>query len=830
MKKLREATAQEIYNKYFQGKITPDEFRTVISFDPTSQVKESLENSVLGKYSQWLLKNYVALSPTERNQFLTEDEEFIKRGLSLFRNYTQNKDGLQELKNLVQLYNIPVINVSDINQYAIEDISYLGATESVEDSELYSTPLEKQVEVIINDSVMFACSPKTHAASRKYGTGTNWCTATSNPSWFQSYISRGPLFIIIDKTSNYAEKWQYHHENKELRNKFNMTVSIKDLILYWYAKSEAHAEAMSTFAGYLEANMRYPEWNYEAIFSDKESLPGKVIKALLEMYPKETLYHGHFSYKLEFEGRTNHASLKGSSNEYTLMGILISGLEASTEFLEALNDLYERGFRTDEFDVIGFRYSKLLPYVFQYNPDLIQKYAEKGFHSNIFLALKSLFVTPAGTPILYNIAQIVAKKSLEERAYFIYNNITEASILEFNGFQFQEDIMSNIDNLLAALISTILPELQEQTQVLPRIHEARAIPNKEPFDFESIESTASSMPQGASLIEKLRSYLKKIIPHAFVQVHIFLADIPSKYQKEAWQSLVYYSVFEDESLNSYRKHKIFSKIKSNYSKIIFYNALGLYLHLCLRKEGLDSVRHILEGELNTLTNDLSSINNISKLAKEQGKPPQELKRFIFYSLAKFVISLPAKEVIGSLRNSLNYGSSPIITYLFGRYVMALTATPKTIQSTFSNPKKVVIRFAIMPKKEEIIVSAIPASNELEKAIQELLPLVDEIVKTVILIIYEKLKFQISEEKDPFYSIKNIFDSISKEKPIFMLNDFLGIQEYCNYTKFSIHDSHLKKDFKEFCIKLLQRKIRTSKNNLRIQRYKDLLEEIVNTPV
>ena len=55
-------------------------------------------------------------------------------------------------------------------------------------------------------------SKELYGASCELGSGTDWCTATGNTdSFFQDYIDRGDIYIIISK-SNPKEKYQFHYE------------------------------------------------------------------------------------------------------------------------------------------------------------------------------------------------------------------------------------------------------------------------------------------------------------------------------------------------------------------------------------------------------------------------------------------------------------------------------------------------------------------------------------------------------------------------------------------------------------------------------------------
>ena len=62
-------------------------------------------------------------------------------------------------------------------------------------------------------------SKELYGASCELGSGTDWCTATGNTdSFFQDYIGRGDIYIIISK-SNPKEKYQFHYESDSFMDK-----------------------------------------------------------------------------------------------------------------------------------------------------------------------------------------------------------------------------------------------------------------------------------------------------------------------------------------------------------------------------------------------------------------------------------------------------------------------------------------------------------------------------------------------------------------------------------------------------------------------------------
>jgi len=85
----------------------------------------------------------------------------------------------------------------DINHYSSEaevEVAVQGAIKKGSKKEkLYNA------ELVYEDDEIKVIVPLTHEASRHYGTGTNWCTATASPKHFNEYKKKGKLFYILPK-------------------------------------------------------------------------------------------------------------------------------------------------------------------------------------------------------------------------------------------------------------------------------------------------------------------------------------------------------------------------------------------------------------------------------------------------------------------------------------------------------------------------------------------------------------------------------------------------------------------------------------------------------
>lgn len=180
------------------GKDIPNNiFRELVELDPTCKY----DSGKGGKYAPWILKQYKAGNISEGD-------------------YDNLRDALDMFSHDYKKY-----PNSDIGSYkTVED--FLQATHDVGNRELTDKEkaklLKKQAhnastedkKFLVNDGEWEVWQPLTYAGSislaREGGHKASWCTAyEGNDHYWQSYTSKGPLFIFLN-TSNPDEKYQLH--------------------------------------------------------------------------------------------------------------------------------------------------------------------------------------------------------------------------------------------------------------------------------------------------------------------------------------------------------------------------------------------------------------------------------------------------------------------------------------------------------------------------------------------------------------------------------------------------------------------------------------------
>jgi hypothetical protein len=153
-------------------------------------------------------------------------------------------------KNVLEQGKSPAELVDALNTFVkykdrleVKDINKYSSKEDVEKAIFYAQEKGSKKEKLYNAEIVYenenvkVVIPLTHEASRHYGTGTNWCTATANPEHFYSYKSKGKLFYILPKDGKdkYAIfsyfKFNYKDEQKmEGFNKKDESVNPKKII------------------------------------------------------------------------------------------------------------------------------------------------------------------------------------------------------------------------------------------------------------------------------------------------------------------------------------------------------------------------------------------------------------------------------------------------------------------------------------------------------------------------------------------------------------------------------------------------------------------------
>jgi len=107
-------------------------------------------------------------------------------------------EDLTSIKEFINFYEKKYYKNIDVNQIkTIEEINSLVSVASIKHMD---KELAKQVNLVYEDDTWLLIRPLTWEASKKYGAGTKWCTASKeNHFQYFSYSERGILVYVINK-------------------------------------------------------------------------------------------------------------------------------------------------------------------------------------------------------------------------------------------------------------------------------------------------------------------------------------------------------------------------------------------------------------------------------------------------------------------------------------------------------------------------------------------------------------------------------------------------------------------------------------------------------
>lgn len=184
-------------------------------------------------YTDWIIRQY------SNKEFRQEDTERVSKYLTMFETYKskmENKDILKykTLTDLRDAINEHAKTTSAVGaDYSIVEIP--GATKMWED---------ENIAIIRLDTIEASCI---------IGRGTEWCTATqkndgtpTENNHFESYSSRGPLFVILSKIHKHKDgnfrRWQYHVQDEQFMDENDHDICKEDFDLikhsFWKAWDE----------------------------------------------------------------------------------------------------------------------------------------------------------------------------------------------------------------------------------------------------------------------------------------------------------------------------------------------------------------------------------------------------------------------------------------------------------------------------------------------------------------------------------------------------------------------------------------------------------------
>lgn len=308
-----------LFDKYVNPKQTTDgktiepimnlkTYVQIILADPTTKKPENfdennmnIENLQLirpGEYSNWLLRNYykpelanddINFTPgtleynkaiTKARKLFIEDINKISSDLTDFHEYKKYFDVSQrnidkytpsKLFDFIFAYEVPEKLKKQKEKQEVKKqrggLSHPGAKLEVDTPNWYVFKISDTGTVGKDAAIWFG-------GFRDYKHGeSNWCTSDANPSYnaFDSYIKRGPLYVLIPKNDNGnvgertglpTERYQFHFQDNMFMDRLDKSIDLvkflseNDEELKDYFKPE-FAKGLSSLNG-KKVEIEYP--------------------------------------------------------------------------------------------------------------------------------------------------------------------------------------------------------------------------------------------------------------------------------------------------------------------------------------------------------------------------------------------------------------------------------------------------------------------------------------------------------------------------------------------------------------------------------------------
>lgn len=199
--------------------------------DPTAS--QNGMGSFTGRYGVWIGNMYA------NGGIKTGDAPELKSALFT---YDKNKTQLPQIKDCKSL--------SELIEW-VKDLS--DDFKSVRKQSKAKADLEKVYE----DNEWAVYVPHSHAAARRGGEGTHWCTASENGRYYNMYSNQGPLYINIRKSD--GAKFQFHFETNQFMDANDTSAQLNDIglsegIVSFYSKINSFFKFKMKFDWVAEFN------------------------------------------------------------------------------------------------------------------------------------------------------------------------------------------------------------------------------------------------------------------------------------------------------------------------------------------------------------------------------------------------------------------------------------------------------------------------------------------------------------------------------------------------------------------------------------------------
>ena len=252
-----------------EGKILFDTLKTIIFADPTTRAPQSLLQNIetltpeqmeivkFGKYSQWLLKNF--LKPTFEGevevgspQYKRMTKEYKDRFLEDLYKVTDDLKKFERFKGQLPQESRDIAKLTPdslfglVKDFKLEktkgskqekeeaklSYQYPGSTVAFRGPNWTVVKIEDQSELGKNAACFFGGYHEADMGE------TRWCTSSPGLNYFDSHIKQGPLYVILpnnadklgQKTGLPQERYQWHFQSNQYMDREDRRVNIIEML------------------------------------------------------------------------------------------------------------------------------------------------------------------------------------------------------------------------------------------------------------------------------------------------------------------------------------------------------------------------------------------------------------------------------------------------------------------------------------------------------------------------------------------------------------------------------------------------------------------------
>jgi hypothetical protein len=261
-------------NPKAKGLMNFDVLKQIIFTDPDTKAPENfdiegasiedMDKVKVGKYTQWLLKHFVAPPMTEELKAMDPKSKEFKNAIKSYRELFMEDlyKKTNELKHYEQVKQYLPQEKRDINKITPSEL--LDIFVNVKLPEKKQMELEKKMASKTREGFKHAGGQIIHEggdwvvikiegnnatskdAAQYYGGyhepqngETNWCTSSPGLTWFESYIKDGPLYVVFPQNDNGKvgkrtglpeERYQFHFQRGHFMDRLDKSIDLVNFL------------------------------------------------------------------------------------------------------------------------------------------------------------------------------------------------------------------------------------------------------------------------------------------------------------------------------------------------------------------------------------------------------------------------------------------------------------------------------------------------------------------------------------------------------------------------------------------------------------------------